>query len=89
MLYNAMIRLTFHRDNLIKHGVTTEEVEECFSDARRLIRRIGEIYWLIGKTAAGRLLQIGYRRDKEKAYFVFHAMSARDYERRQYRTRGK
>jgi hypothetical protein len=49
----------------------------------------GDIYWLIGKTEAGRLLQVGYREEENKTYFVFHAMAARDYEHRQYKTRGK
>lgn len=56
------MNLQFHEENLSKHGVKPEEVEECFSDVRRLVRRIGEIYWLIGRTEAGRLLQIGYRK---------------------------
>lgn len=81
------MELNFHLDNLSKHGVTPEEVEECFSDDLRLIRRIGTNYWLIGKTEAGRLLQIGYRKEADKTYFVF--MAARSYERRQYKSRGK
>jgi len=84
-----MMELRFHFENLSKHGVTPEEVEECFSDARRLVRGIGDIYWLIGKTEAGRLLQIGYRKETDKSYFVFHAMVARDHERRQYKSKGK
>jgi uncharacterized DUF497 family protein len=83
------MELRFHYENLSKHGVTPEEVEECFSDLRRFPRRIGDIYWLIAKTDAGRLLQIGYRKEAKKIYFVFHAMSARDYEQRQYKARGK
>ena len=89
LLYNAMIELRFHHKNLSKHGITPDEVEECVSDARRLLKRIGDIYWLVGKTEAGRLLQIGYRKEENKSYFVFHAMPARDYEQRQYRSRGK
>lgn len=84
-----MMELHFHYENLLKHGVTPEEVEECFSDVRRLIRRIGEIYWLIGKTEAGRLLQVGYRKENDRTYFVFHAMAACDYEHRQYKSKGK
>ena len=84
-----MMQLRFHLENLSKHGVSPEEVEECFSDDRRLVRRIGDIYWVIGKTEAGRLLQFGYRKEESKVYFVFHAMSARAYEHRQYKSRGK
>ncbi len=83
------MELRFHQENLSKHGVTPEEVEECFSDSRRLIRRIGGIYWLIGKTEAGRLLQVGYRIEKEKSFFVFHAMLAREHEHKRYKLRGK
>lgn len=83
-----MIELHFHFDNLAKHGITPAEVEECFSDSKRLIRKVGAIYWLIGKTQAGRLLQVGYRKE-DKVYFVFHAMSARNSERRQYKSKGK
>jgi uncharacterized DUF497 family protein len=84
-----MMELRFHYENLSKHGVTPDEVEECFSDTRHFLKRIGDIYWLIGKTEAGRLLQVGYREEENKTYFVFHAMAARDYEHRQYKTRGK
>jgi uncharacterized DUF497 family protein len=83
------VELRFHFVNLSKHGVTPEEVEQCFSDDQCLVRRIEDIYWLIGKTEAGRLLQIGYRKEPDKTYFVFHVMSARDYERRQYKSKGK
>ena len=89
MLYNAIMKLRFHYENLSKHGVTPEEAEECFDNPRRLIRRIGDIYWLIAKTEAGRLLHFGYRKEKDKSYFVFHGMAAREYEHRQYRSRGK
>jgi hypothetical protein len=84
-----MIAFRFHYENLVKHAVMQDEVRECFSDPRRIVRRIGGIYWLVGKTEAGRLLQIGYRTEPDKSYFVFHAMAARDYERRQYKFRGK
>lgn len=89
MLYNAIMEIDFHFENLSKHGVSTEEVEQCFTDALRLVRRIGGYYWLVGKTESGRLLQVGYRIEADKTYFVFHAMAARDYERRQYKARGK
>jgi|AGTN01.2.fsa_nt_gi hypothetical protein len=63
------MEVKFHIENLSKHGVNPEEVEECFSDELRLIRRIGTNYWLIGKTEAGRLLQIGYRKEADKTIF--------------------
>lgn len=84
-----MMDLLFHYENLAKHGVTPEEAEECFRDPKRIHRRIGGIYWLIGKTEAGRILHFGYRKEADKSYFVFHGMPARDYEKRQYKYRGK
>lgn len=84
-----MMELRFHSENLAKHGVTSEEAEECFRDPNRLRRRIGGIYWLIGKTEAGRILHFGYRKEPGKSYFVFHGMPAREYENRQYKSRGK
>lgn len=89
MLYNAIMKLRFHYENLSKHGVTPEEVEECFHDERRLTRRIGDIYWLIAKTEAGRRLHFGYRKEKNNSYFVFHSMPARKYEHRLYKSRDK
>ncbi len=83
------MEIQFHYENLSKHGIMPDEVEECFADDNRMIRRIGAFYWLVGKTNSGRLLQVGFRKEKDKTYFVSHAMSARDYEKRQYQTKGK
>ena len=84
-----MIKLRFHYENLSKHGISPEEAEECFQDPQRLRRRIGSIYWLIGKTESGRILHFGYRKEPDKTYFVFHGMVAREYERKQYKSKGK
>jgi hypothetical protein len=81
--------LRFHYDNLAKHNVLPAEVEECFSDPRKSVKARAGIYWLIGKTESGRLLQIGYRKQLDRIFFVFHAMNASDSERRRYKTRGK
>jgi hypothetical protein len=89
MLYGAIMRLRFHYENLAKHRVTPEEAEECFFDPNRLRKRIGDIYWLIAKTEAGRILHFGYIKEAGDSYFVFHGMPARQYEKRQYKTRGK
>jgi hypothetical protein len=83
------MELQFLNENLSKHGVTPEEVEECFCDPGRLLRRIGSIYWLVARTEAGRMLQIGFRKKPGGSYLVFHAMTAREYEQRQYKSRGK
>ncbi|MBI4533623.1 MAG: hypothetical protein HY711_06715 [Candidatus Melainabacteria bacterium] len=84
-----MMELRFHYENLDRHGVMPEEAEECFRDPKRLLKRISGIYWLVAETEAGRLLHLGYRKEKDKSYFVFHGMPARDYEKRQYKSRGK
>lgn len=92
LLYSAIMNfeLTIHHDNIAKHGVSAEEVEDCFLDRARFIKRIGQnIYWLIGCTQAGRLLQIGYRKEADKIAFVFHAMKARPHEQTLYKRRGK
>lgn len=92
ILYSARMdfELRFHYTNLAKHNVAPKEVEDCFLDSRRLVRRVGKgIYWLIGRTEAGRLLQIGYRREPGNVAYVFHAMNAQAAEHKQYTKRGK
>jgi uncharacterized DUF497 family protein len=90
MLYTARsMDLQFHHENLAKHGVLPEEVEECFDDRRKIAKRLADMYWLIGKTQGGRLLQVGYRKLINKTFFVFHAMPATEAERKRYKTRGK
>jgi len=82
--------LRFDQSNLEKHSVTTDEVEDCFLDSARLDRRIAkDIYWLIARTQAGRLLQIGYKKEPDNVLFVFHAMNAKTHEQKQYKRRGK
>jgi uncharacterized DUF497 family protein len=67
----------FHENNLAKHGVSIEEVEECFMDPDRLLRAVGGVYVLIAATAAGRVLELAFERDKDGTAYIFHGMNAR------------
>jgi hypothetical protein len=83
------MNLRFHSGNLDKHKVSPQEVEECFADGRRILRAASGAYWLVAKTEAGRLLEIGFVREPNNDAFVFHAMDAKPYQRKQYKTRAK
>lgn len=80
------MNLTFHNGNLNKHNVSPQE---CFADERRILRAALGAYWLVAKTEAGRLLEIGFVREPDDSAFVFHAMNAKPHQRRQYKTRAK
>lgn len=79
----------FHYRNLAKHSVSPEEVEECFADTRKLVRAGSGAYWLVAKTEAGRLLEIGFAKEPDDSAYIFHAMDAKSHQRKQYRKRGK
>ncbi len=81
--------IRFHHANLAKHNVSPDEVEECFSDQRKILRASSNSYWLIAKTAAGRYLEIGFVREPGDSAFVFHAMDAKLYQKKQHKRRGK
>jgi len=83
------VDIRFHRENLAKHNVSPEEVEECFADERKILRAASGSYWLIAKTEAGRYLEIGFLREPNESAFVFHAMDAKPYQKKQYKRRGK
>lgn len=83
------MNLRFHIGNLDKHSVSPEEVEECFNDERRILRGASGAYWIVGKTGAGRFLEIGFVREPDDSAFVFHAMDAKPYQRKQHKTRAK
>ena len=83
------MNLRFHSGNLDKHNVSPEEVEECFNDERRILRAGSGAYLIVAKTGAGRFLEIGFVREPDNGAFVFHAMDAKPYQRKQYKTRAK
>lgn len=85
-----MIDMRFHRENLTKHNVSPDEVEEAFFDKRGWTERaIGGAYKTIGKTFAGRILELVYRKVPNDSIFVFHAMDARDHQKKRYKRLNK
>jgi uncharacterized protein len=83
------VDLRFHYANLAKHNVSPEEVEECFADPGKILRAASGCYWLVAKTQSGRFVEIGFVRESEDSGFVFHAMDAKPFQRRQYKRRAK
>ncbi len=80
--------LVFHYENIAKHNVSPDEVEQAFADPRSWSEKsYGGAYIHLGKTAQGRLLEIGYRKLTHTSAFVFHAMDARDNQRKRYKKR--
>lgn len=79
----------YHFGNLAKHNVSPEEVEECFNDEGKILRAMSGSYWLVAKTDAGRFLEIGFVREPDDDAFVFHAMDAKSYQKKQHKRRGK
>lgn len=68
-----------HADNLAKHGISEDEVNECLSRTHlRLRNPLGgkKTYLAVGKTLAGRFLEIVFE-DHGHFLWVFHAMTAR------------
>ena len=79
----------FHHANLAKHNISPEEVEECFADPGKVLRAASGAYWLVAKTQAGRFLDIGFVKEPDDRGFVFHAMDAKPFQRKQYKRRAK
>lgn len=69
------MNITYHYDNLRKHGITPDEVNECLNDPNRIRLRKGNTVLVIGKTFSGRLIEIGAN---EKG-FVYHAMDVSNF----------
>jgi uncharacterized DUF497 family protein len=84
-----LVWLRFYYRNLSKHGVSSGEVVECFENRKKIVRHAAKANWLIASTQSGRLLEIGYVIEKANCYYVFHAMDARNYQRKQYKRRAK
>jgi hypothetical protein len=82
------MELRFHDDNLGKHNVTPSEVEEALNDSEGWTERTkNDAYLSVGKTFGGRFLEICYRKLPEGHAFVFHAMDARDHQKKRYNKR--
>jgi hypothetical protein len=82
------MELRFRYDNLSKHNVTTDEAEEAIHDAKGWTERTKNgIYKSVGKTFGGRVLETGYRKLSDGIVFVFHAMDAREHQKKRYNRR--
>ena len=82
------MELVFHYENLAKHNVSPDEVEQAFDDKNSWSEKSrGNTYLHLGKTDQGRLLEIGYRKLSIRSAFVFHAMDARDSQRKRYKNK--
>ena len=80
--------LDFHFDNLAKHNVSTDEVEEALADSNGWTQKArGGAYLHLGKTEQGRLLELAFRRLPDGSAFIFHAMDARDSQKKRYKKR--
>ncbi|MEW5819725.1 MAG: hypothetical protein AB1782_06005 [Cyanobacteriota bacterium] len=66
------MKLSYHYENLEKHGVTPEEVDEILVDPDKIFLRRGKAVLTVGKTFSGRILEIGIN----ESLFVYHAMDA-------------
>ena len=85
-----MKRIRVHYDNLAKHGITKNEIEECFRPGiRKYKRKAGRgVYGVISQTLAGRYLELLYR-EEPTHWFVFHARDAKLREIKLLKRRGK
>jgi uncharacterized DUF497 family protein len=82
------MELRFYLENLAKHGVTTEEAEEALADTSGFTNKTqGGAFLHIGKTFSGRFLEIAYRKLPDKTAFVFHAMDAKEHQKKRYKKR--
>jgi hypothetical protein len=82
------MELRFHLENLVKHEVTAAEAEEALADGNGFTNKTkGGAFLVIGKTFSGRLLEIAYRKLPDKTAFVFHAMDAREHQKKRYKQR--
>jgi hypothetical protein len=79
-----------HYDNLAKHGITKNEIEECFRPGiRKYKKKAGRgVYGIIAQTLAGRYLELRYA-DEPTHRFVFHARDAKPREIKLLKRRGK
>jgi uncharacterized DUF497 family protein len=82
------MELIFHYRNLDKHNVSEDEAEQAFNDPNGLTeKRYEGIYVCLGKTLEGRLLEMAYRKLNKDQALIFHAMNARDNQKKRYKKR--
>jgi len=76
-------------ENLARHGVRENEVRECLASRHLRSRNPAGgkgTYLVVGKTAAGRYLEIVFE-ERGDCRWVFHAMTARERLARLFRRR--
>jgi hypothetical protein len=85
-----MKKIVVHGDNIAKHGITRQEVEQCFRSGNRQFKRKAghDVYSIIAQTSAGRYLELLYSDDPDK-WFVFHARDAKPWEIKLFKRKGK
>ena len=82
------MEIHFHLEDLAKHNVTPDEAEEGLADSNGFTEKTkGGAFLHIGKTFSGRFLEIAYRKLPDSTAFVFHAMDARDHQKKRYKQR--
>ena len=80
------MEIRFHDENLAKHNVSQDEAEEALNDKNGWIERTKNgAYLVVGKTLAGRFLEVAYRKLSNELIFVFHAMDAREHQKKRYK----
>lgn len=80
------MEIRFHDENLAKHNVSQDEAEEALNDKDGWTERTKNgAYLVVGKTFAGRFLEVAYRKLSDGIIFVFHAMDAREHQKRRYK----
>ncbi len=80
--------MRFHHDNLAKHNVNPDEAAEAIHDPKGWTEHTKTgVYMSVGKTLAGRLLETCYGKLPDDIAFVFHAMDARQHQKKRYKKR--
>ena len=84
------MRIWFHDENLAKHGVSREEVQECLRRGKtRYFRKVRRgVYQVIAQTSAGRYLDVVFE-DSPQGRYIFHAMDAKPWQIKLLKRRGK
>lgn len=73
--------ITYQQENLTKHDVTEEEVDEAISNSLVAVElplsaRLNNRVMLVGFTMEGRLLEVGVKYLTDEHEHFFHAMDA-------------
>jgi len=83
-----MMVMRFHYNNLSKHNVSSDDVVEAIFDSNGWTQRFNNgVTKVVGKTFGGQILEICYRTNTDGSLFVFHAMRARDHQKKRYKKR--